>query len=65
MQPIELDYAAIEILEVTASAPAVELLETLSPDQRTAIEAHHVEELGYAEIATELRCSEQCHSQAR
>jgi RNA polymerase sigma-70 factor (ECF subfamily) len=58
MQPIELDDAAIELLEVTASAPAVELLETLSPEQRTAIEAHYVEELGYAEIATELRCSE-------
>ena len=58
MQPIELDDEAIEILEVAASAPVVELLETLSPEQRTAIEAHHLDELGYAEIANELRCSE-------
>ena len=40
------------------SAPAVELLETLAPEQRDAIKAHHVEERGYAEIAAELRCSE-------
>ena len=58
MQPIHLDDEAIEILEATASAPAVELLETLTPEQREAVKAHHVEERGYAEIATELRCSE-------
>jgi RNA polymerase sigma factor (sigma-70 family) len=58
MQPIELDEGAIEILEAAASAPAIELLETLTPDQREAIEAHHVEERGYAEIAAELQCSE-------
>lgn len=58
MQPIELDDEAIEILERTASAPTVELLETLAPEQRAAIAAHHVEERGYAEIASELHCSE-------
>jgi RNA polymerase sigma-70 factor (ECF subfamily) len=58
MQPIQLDDDAIEILERIASAPAVELLETLAPQQREAIEAHHLEERGYAEIAAELRCSE-------
>ena len=58
MQPIQLDDEAIEILETTASAPAVELLETLAPEQRDAIKAHHLEERGYAEIAAELRCSE-------
>ena len=58
MQPIHLDDEAIEILEAMASAPAVELLETLTPEQREAVKAHHVEERGYAEIATELRCSE-------
>lgn len=58
MQPIELDDEAIQILEATASAPVVELLVALPPDQRAAIEAHHLEERGYAEIATELRCSE-------
>ena len=58
MQPIQLDDEAIEILETTASAAAVELLETLAPEQRDAINAHHVEDRGYAEIAAELRCSE-------
>ena len=58
MEPIQLDDEAIDILETTASAGAVELLETLAPDQRDAIKAHHVEDRGYAEIAAELRCSE-------
>jgi RNA polymerase sigma-70 factor (ECF subfamily) len=59
MQPIELDDGAIEVLEeAAASAAAMELLETLAPEQREAIEAHHVEERGYAEIAAELDCSE-------
>jgi RNA polymerase sigma factor (sigma-70 family) len=58
MQPIQLDDDAIEILETTAHVPAIELLETLVPEQRDAIKAHHVEERDYAEIAAELRCSE-------
>jgi RNA polymerase sigma factor (sigma-70 family) len=59
MQPIELDDDAIELLETAAAAaPAVELLETLAPEQRAAIEAHHVEERGYAEIAAKLQCSQ-------
>ena len=58
MQPIELDEEAIEIIEATALAPAVQLLENLTPGQREAIEAHHLDERGYAEIAADLRCSE-------
>jgi DNA-directed RNA polymerase specialized sigma24 family protein len=58
MQPIELDDEAIEILEATASAPAIELLEALAPQQREAIAAHHLDERGYADIAAELQCSE-------
>ena len=58
MQPVRLDDEAIDILEMAASAPAVELLDTLAPEQREAVVAHHVEERGYTEIATELRCSE-------
>ena len=58
MQPIELDDEAIEILETKATGVAVELLESLGPEQRDAIKAHHLEERGYAEIAAELRCSE-------
>jgi RNA polymerase sigma factor (sigma-70 family) len=58
MQPIHLDDEAIEILETTATAPAVELLDTLAVQQREAIVAHHLGERGYAEIARELHCSE-------
>lgn len=58
MQPITLDDEATEIIETTASAPAVELLDTLTAGQREAIKAHHLEEHGYAEIAADLRCSE-------
>ena len=58
MQPIQLDDEAIDILETTARAAVVELLETLAPEQRDAIKAHHVEDRGYAEIAAALRCSE-------
>jgi len=58
MQPIQLDDEAVEILETIASAPAIELLATLTAEQREAIEAHHLEEHGYAEIAADLRCSE-------
>lgn len=58
MQPIQLDDEAVELLETTARAAAVELLKTLAPEQRDAIKAYHLEDRGYAEIAAELRCSE-------
>ena len=58
MQPIELDEGAIELLELTASGPALELLEGLAPEQRQAIEGHYLEDRGYPEIAGDLRCSE-------
>ena len=58
MQPIVLDDEAIEMLEVTASAPTVELLATLPSEQRQAIQARYLDGRGYAEIAGGLRCSE-------
>ena len=58
MERIVLDDEAIAIIESIAASPAIELLQTLAPEQREAIEARHLEERGYAEIATELRCSE-------
>lgn len=58
MQPIELDDEAIKLLEETSDGPAVALLETLSPDQRQAVEGRYLEERGYPEIARDLRCSE-------
>ena len=46
-------------------APVVELLETLAPEQREAIKAHHVEERGYAEIASRASLLGERHPQAR
>lgn len=58
MQPIELDEEAIELLEATANGPVLELLETLNPEQRRAIEGRYLEERGYPELARDLSCSE-------
>ena len=58
MQPIALDDEATELIEAMASGPAVELLDTLTAEQREAIKAHHLEDRDYAEIAADLRCSE-------
>jgi RNA polymerase sigma factor (sigma-70 family) len=58
MQPIELDEEAIEILELTADAPALDLLPNLPAEQGQAIRARYVEGRDYGEIASELRCSE-------
>jgi len=58
MQPIVLDEEAIELLEATARGPALELLETLAPEQQRAIEGRYLEERGYPEIARVLHCSE-------
>jgi RNA polymerase sigma factor (sigma-70 family) len=58
MEPIHLDDEAIEILEKRARAAAVQLLETLAPEQRDAIAARHLEDRDYPDIAAELRCSE-------
>ena len=58
MQPVELDDEAVELLEAIAAMPTVQLLEALTPEQRAAIEAHHVEDRDYAEIAAELKCSQ-------
>lgn len=57
MQPIELDDEAIEVLELTASR-ALDLLESLTPEQRQAIEGHYLEERSYPELARDLSCSE-------
>jgi RNA polymerase sigma factor (sigma-70 family) len=58
MQPIQLDDEAIETLERIATGPVLELLEVLPGGQREAIEAHHLDERSYPEIAAEFRCSE-------
>jgi RNA polymerase sigma factor (sigma-70 family) len=60
MPPLLLDDEAIErIDDVSAAAAALELLDTLPEEQRAAIQARVVLEREYADIARELRCSEQ------
>lgn len=58
MQPIMLDQADVETLELLAETPAVEALEALPDDQRVAVVAHHVDGESYAQIAERLACSE-------
>jgi RNA polymerase sigma factor (sigma-70 family) len=58
MQPIVLDEADIETLELLAETPVVEAAEALPPDQRSAVLAHHVDGESYEEIAKRLACSE-------
>ena len=59
MQPIDLDEEAIEILELITDAPALDLLPNLpAEEQGQAIRARYLEGRDYAEIASELRCSE-------
>jgi RNA polymerase sigma factor (sigma-70 family) len=58
MQPIVLDEADIEILELLVETPAVEAAEMLPLDQRAAVLARHVDGESYAEIAQRLACSE-------
>ena len=58
MQPIVLDDADVETLELLDETPAVEAVETLPPDQRSAVLAHHVDGESYAELAERLACSE-------
>jgi hypothetical protein len=65
MQPIQLDEEAIELLEATAGAPALELLGTLAAERRRAIEARYLEQRGYAEIAGDLRCAKASSASTR
>jgi RNA polymerase sigma-70 factor (ECF subfamily) len=58
MQPIVLDDADVETLELLMDTPAVEAVEALPDDQRAAVLARHVDGESYAEIAQRLSCSE-------
>jgi RNA polymerase sigma factor (sigma-70 family) len=60
MRPLELtddDLSRVE--EIAAGGSALELLDELPEDVRTALGARVLEGRDYAEIAGELRCSEQ------
>jgi RNA polymerase sigma-70 factor (ECF subfamily) len=59
LPPLALDDELIERIEAAgADMRALELLEGLPDDQRVALSARVVEELGYGEIAARLSCSE-------
>ena len=59
MEPIVLENADVEeIVALAAERPALELLGLLPPEQRRAVQAHVIDERPYADIATELQCSE-------
>lgn len=59
MAPLEIDDQDIaRIDELAASTNVAESLEQLPPDQHAALKARIVDELAYADIATNLRCSE-------
>ena len=62
MAPIQFDDSEIERVEALADAGRgrlSELLAELPPEQREAIEARVINEREYADIAAQLRCSEQ------
>ncbi|HZO36403.1 MAG TPA: RNA polymerase sigma factor [Solirubrobacteraceae bacterium] len=58
MEPITLDDADVEALELVADTPALEAVERLPSSQRAAVIARHVDGDAYAEIAERLACSE-------
>lgn len=58
MAPVELDEDDVAFLEAMAVSPALELLEDLPAEQRDAITWRHIDGREYADIASEIRCSE-------
>ena len=59
MEPIALrreDFALLQLAE--HEDYAAQMIASLPPDQRDAIQARVLQERSYPEIATELRCSE-------
>jgi RNA polymerase sigma-70 factor (ECF subfamily) len=58
MVPIVLTDAGLERIEALGDRTALDLLEALPSEQRDAVRARHIDELGYGEIAAALQCSE-------
>lgn len=58
MAPIVLTDEGLARIEVLAGGPALELLESLPPDQRDAVRGRVLDERGYGELARTLQCSE-------
>ncbi len=57
MSPIVLTDEGIERIEALTGAAALELLETLPANQRSAVRGRVLEERGYDELAGQLGCS--------
>jgi RNA polymerase sigma factor (sigma-70 family) len=55
---LELTDDVLARIEALERGPALELVEELPPDERTAVRARVVDERDYGEIAKDLRCSE-------
>ena len=53
------DESLARIAALTAETPALELVQTLSAQERAAVTARVIEERSYGEIAAQLRLSEQ------
>ena len=61
LEPVELDDLALERVEQLADAGVgrlEQMLEQLPPMEREAVRWHVVDEIGYDEIAAQLKCSE-------
>ncbi len=58
MEPIALNAADVQTMELLAETPALQSLARLPTDQRDAVTARHLDGATYAEIAERLECSE-------
>jgi RNA polymerase sigma-70 factor (ECF subfamily) len=58
MEPMELSDDDVARLELLAETPALEAVDDLPDEQRSAVVARHVDGESYAEIAQRLGCSE-------
>jgi len=58
VEPVDLSDAALAALEELGATPALELLEELPADQREAVRARVVEEVGYSDLAARASVSE-------
>lgn len=60
LEPLELHDTDLERVEtIAAEGPVMALVDALPEAERQAVRAHVLEERSYADIAAELRCSEQ------
>ncbi len=61
LEPVQLDERSLERIEELAEAgdrPLEQMLAALPPLEREAVRLHVVDEIGYEQLAAELRCSQ-------